>query len=29
VREPGKRWSGVEARLRALGEFKKALGSDF
>jgi len=29
VREPGKRWSGIEARLRALGDFKKALGSDF
>jgi probable F420-dependent oxidoreductase len=29
VREPGKRWSGVDARLRALGDFKKALGSDF
>jgi probable F420-dependent oxidoreductase len=29
VREPGKRWSGVEARLRALDDFKKALGSDF
>jgi len=29
IREPGKRWSGIEARLRALGDFKKALGSDF
>jgi len=27
VREPGKRWSGIEARLQALGEFKKAFGS--
>jgi probable F420-dependent oxidoreductase len=29
VREPGKRWSGVELRLRALEEFKQALGSEF
>jgi probable F420-dependent oxidoreductase len=29
IREPGKRWSGIEARLRALDDFKKALGSDF
>jgi probable F420-dependent oxidoreductase len=29
IREPGRRWSGVEARLRALGDFKKALGSEF
>jgi probable F420-dependent oxidoreductase len=27
VREPGKRWSGIEARLRALGDFRKALGA--
>jgi probable F420-dependent oxidoreductase len=27
VREPGKRWSGIEARLQALGDFKKAIGS--
>jgi len=29
VRTKGKKWSGVEARLRALGDFKKALGADF
>jgi probable F420-dependent oxidoreductase len=29
VRAQGKKWSGIEARLRALGEFKKALGADF
>ena len=29
VREPGRSWSGIEPRLRALSEFKKALGSDF
>jgi probable F420-dependent oxidoreductase len=29
IREPGKRWSGIEARLRALADFQKALGSDF
>jgi hypothetical protein len=27
VREPGKRWSGIETRIQALGDFKKALGS--
>ena len=27
VREPGKRWSGIQARLQALGDFKKALGA--
>lgn len=29
VRKPGKAWSGIEPRLRALADFKKALGSDF
>jgi probable F420-dependent oxidoreductase len=29
IREPGKRWSGVESRLRELRRFKEALGSDF
>ena len=29
VRTQGKKWSGIEARLRALGDFKKALGADF
>ena len=29
VRAQGKQWSGIEARLRALGEFKQALGADF
>jgi len=29
VREAGKRWAGVEARLRELEKFKKALGPDF
>jgi probable F420-dependent oxidoreductase len=29
VREQGRRWAGVEARLRALAEFKAALGADF
>ena len=29
VREPGKDWSGIEPRLRALAEFKLALGADF
>ena len=29
VREPGRSWSGIEPRLRALSDFKKALGSDF
>jgi hypothetical protein len=25
VRKPGKKWSGIEARLQALADFKKAL----
>lgn len=29
VREPGKKWSGVEERLKAMEEFKKAVGPDF
>ncbi len=29
VREPGRAWSGIEPRLRALAEFKKAVGDDF
>lgn len=29
VREPGKAWSGIEPRLRALEEFKRAVGPDF
>ena len=29
VRKPGKSWSGVEPRLKALEEFKQALGPDF
>ena len=29
VREQGRRWAGIEARLRALEEFKRALGPDF
>jgi hypothetical protein len=29
VREPGKEWSGIEPRLRALEEFKAAVGDDF
>ena len=29
IREPGKAWSGIEPRLRALAEFKKAVGDDF
>jgi probable F420-dependent oxidoreductase len=29
IREPGKPWAGVETRLRALEDFKKALGPDF
>jgi probable F420-dependent oxidoreductase len=29
VRKPGKRWSGVDARLEALRQFKAALGPDF
>ena len=29
VRQPGRSWSGIEPRLRALADFKKALGSDF
>ena len=29
IREEGKAWSGIEPRLRALEEFKKAVGSDF
>jgi probable F420-dependent oxidoreductase len=29
VREPGKAWSGIEPRLKALAEFKDAVGTDF
>jgi probable F420-dependent oxidoreductase len=29
IRAQGKKWSGVEARLRALDDFKKALGAEF
>jgi probable F420-dependent oxidoreductase len=29
IREPGKAWSGIEPRLRALEEFKAAVGEDF
>ena len=29
VREPGKAWSGIEPRLKALQEFKDAVGPDF
>jgi probable F420-dependent oxidoreductase len=29
VRTPGKKWSGVEARLEALGDFADAVGPDF
>ena len=29
VRKPGKKWGGVEPRLRALEDFKNALGPDF
>jgi len=29
IREPGKEWSGIEPRLRALEEFKTAVGDDF
>jgi probable F420-dependent oxidoreductase len=29
VRVPGKKWSGIEARVRALQEFKRAIGPDF
>jgi alkanesulfonate monooxygenase SsuD/methylene tetrahydromethanopterin reductase-like flavin-dependent oxidoreductase (luciferase family) len=29
VRVPGKRWSGIEARIRALEEFRDALGPDY
>ena len=29
VREPGKPWSGIEPRLKALREFKDAVGRDF
>ena len=29
VRVPGKRWSGVEVRLRALEEFRSAAGPEF
>lgn len=29
VRVPGRKWSGIELRLRSLEEFKKAVGSDF
>ena len=29
VREPGKSWSGIEPRLRALADFKAAVGDDF
>jgi probable F420-dependent oxidoreductase len=29
VRQPGKAWSGIEPRLRALAEFKQAVGEDF
>jgi hypothetical protein len=29
VREPGKRWSGIEPRIRELERFRDALGADF
>jgi len=29
IREPGKTWSGIEPRLKALQEFKDAVGPDF
>jgi hypothetical protein len=29
VREPGKTWSGIEPRLKALQEFRDAIGPDF
>lgn len=29
TRVPGKKWSGIETRLRALQDFKRAIGSDF
>ena len=29
VREPGKSWSGIEPRIKALQEFKEAVGPDF
>jgi probable F420-dependent oxidoreductase len=29
IREPGKEWSGIEPRLKALREFKDAVGPDF
>lgn len=29
VREPGKEWSGVDARIEALREFKEAIGPDY
>jgi hypothetical protein len=29
VREPGRGWSGVDARLAALQEFQEAVGPDF
>lgn len=29
VREPGRAWSGIDARLKALQEFKSAVGPDF
>jgi probable F420-dependent oxidoreductase len=29
IREPGKKWTGIESRLRALAEFKDAVGKDF
>jgi probable F420-dependent oxidoreductase len=29
IREPGKEWSGIEPRLKALQEFKDAVGPDF
>ena len=29
VRKPGKKWDGVELRLRELERFKEAVGPDF
>ena len=29
VREPGKSWSGIENRIKALQDFKNAVGPDF